>query len=135
LFTTRLKGHHHHIWLKHPDKSVMAGHNLNLGHCIQFHNASILSTRPTYINHIIREAFEFQPNNMNREDGFCQSKSWKLLICSLKGHNKTPSQVSLHQFSTGLSHFIRTLDSAPSEHPSILSLFFHSFRPHSCSYH
>jgi hypothetical protein len=27
---------------------------------------------------------ELHPNNMNREVGFCLSKSWKPLICSLK---------------------------------------------------
>jgi hypothetical protein len=36
---------------------------------------------------IIREAteIELQPNNMNREDGFCLSKAWTpTLICSMK---------------------------------------------------
>jgi hypothetical protein len=69
---------------------------------------------------------------MNRKDGFCQSKSWKLLICSLKGH-KTPSQVSLHQFSTGLGKLLlsghSTLPSQSTHQSpeSFLSWFLPSF--------
>jgi hypothetical protein len=39
-----------------------------------------------YMDLIVREAIEIElySNNMNREVGFCLSKSWKPLICSLK---------------------------------------------------
>jgi hypothetical protein len=43
--------------------------------------------------------FELHPNNMNRVDGFCRGKSWKLLICSLKDRRKPPS----HDSSSGIS--------------------------------
>jgi hypothetical protein len=38
------------------------------------------------MDRIIREAAEIglHPNNMNREDVFCISEPWKLLICFLK---------------------------------------------------
>jgi hypothetical protein len=72
--------------LKHPDKSAVAEHSIDLEHCIQFHNTSILATKTRYTDHIVREATEIElhSNNMNREVGFCLSKSWKPLICSLK---------------------------------------------------
>jgi hypothetical protein len=61
-------------------------HNADLGHRIQLHNTAILATKTQYMDRIIREAFEIDlhPNNKNRKVGFCLSKSWKPLICSLK---------------------------------------------------
>jgi hypothetical protein len=44
---------------------------------------------------------ELHPRNMNREDGFCLSKSWKPLICSFKDRRKTPSQDGRSGFSAG----------------------------------
>jgi hypothetical protein len=56
----------------------------------ELQNTTILSTKPRYWDRIIREAIEIEPhpNNINREDGFCLSKSWKPLIYSLKDHRK-----------------------------------------------
>jgi hypothetical protein len=49
-------------------------------------------TSPRYMDRIIREAVEIglQPNNVNREDGFCLIKSWKRLSCYLKDRRKPP---------------------------------------------
>jgi hypothetical protein len=59
----------------------VADYSISLGHHIQLHN-TILSTKPRYMDHIIREAIEneLHSNNMNREDGFCPSRSWKPLL-------------------------------------------------------
>jgi hypothetical protein len=43
---TRLKEHQRHIRLEHLDKSAVAEHSINLGHRIQLHNTSILTTKP-----------------------------------------------------------------------------------------
>jgi hypothetical protein len=82
----RLKEHQRHICLEHPDKSAMTDYSVDLGHLIQFHSTSILATKTQNMDHIVREATEIElhPNNMSREMGFCVSKSWKPLICSLK---------------------------------------------------
>jgi hypothetical protein len=44
------------------------------------------------MDHVITEVIkiELHPNNMNREDGFCLSRSWKLLIHSLSNCRKSP---------------------------------------------
>jgi hypothetical protein len=83
---TRLKEHKRHIHLEYPDKSAVAQRSIHQEHRIQFNSTSILSTKTRYMDRIIREALEIElhPHNMNREDGFCLSKSWKPLICTLK---------------------------------------------------
>jgi hypothetical protein len=54
----RLKKHHQHICVEHPNKLSMVEYSINLGHCILVHKTTILSTKPRYMNHIIREAIE-----------------------------------------------------------------------------
>jgi hypothetical protein len=99
---TKLNEHQRHIRLEHPDKSAVAEHSINLGHHIQLQNTTILSTKPRYKDRIIREAIEIElhPNNMIREDGFCLSKSWKPLICSLKDRRKPHQDDGGSGFST-----------------------------------
>jgi hypothetical protein len=77
LIHTRLKEHYQHIQLKHPEKLAIVEHNNNLGQHIQLHHTTI-STKPRYMDHIIRVAIEIElhPNNMNKEDVFCLSKSY-----------------------------------------------------------
>jgi hypothetical protein len=82
----RLKEHQRHIRLEHLDKSAIAEHSIDHGHCIQFHNSSILATKTRYMDCIVREAIKIKlhPYNIRREGCFCLSKSWKPLIGSLK---------------------------------------------------
>jgi hypothetical protein len=91
---TRVKERQPHINLEHPDKSAVAEHSINLGHCIQLQNITILSTKSRDMDWMIREATEIEllPNNMNRKDDLCLSWSWKPLIHSLKGRRKPPIQ-------------------------------------------
>jgi hypothetical protein len=87
----RLKEHQRHIRLEHLAKSAVAEHRIDQGHRIKFHSASILATKTRYMDRNVGEAIkiELHPYNINREGGFCLSKSWKPLIGSLKlsGHN------------------------------------------------
>jgi hypothetical protein len=64
----------------------MEEYTINLGHHIQLHNTSVLSTEPRYMYCIIWMTIEIElhPNNVNKEYGFGVSKSWKPLICPLK---------------------------------------------------
>jgi hypothetical protein len=83
---TRLKEHQRHICLEYPDTSAVAEHSVDFVHRIPFHNTSILATKAQFMDSIVREAIkiDIHRNNMNREMGFCLSKSWEPLICSLK---------------------------------------------------
>jgi hypothetical protein len=53
-------------------RKVVAEHSIDLEHRIQFHNTSILATKTRHMNHIVREATELYPNNMNKCWFFCQ---------------------------------------------------------------
>jgi hypothetical protein len=94
LIDTRLKEHQWHIHSEHLDKSAMMEQSINLGHSIQLHQSTLL-TKPRYKYHIIKEATEIEfCFNMNTEDGFCLSKSWKPLVCSLRDWMKPPTHNS-----------------------------------------
>jgi hypothetical protein len=90
-----------HIRLAHPDKSDLAENSISRGHRIQFQDTKILSTKSRYMDRLFREVIEVElyPNNMNREDGFCQSRSWKPLIHSFKVHRNPHPRSKLSQMS------------------------------------
>jgi hypothetical protein len=94
---TRLKGHQWHICPEHLDKSAVAEHSINLGNSTQLHH-----TKPGHKDRIIKEATETELHlNMNMEDAFCLSKSWKPLICSLRDCMKPPTHDRRSGFFTG----------------------------------
>lgn len=72
---------------------------------------------------------ELHPNNMNREDGFCLSKSWKPLIHSLWDRRKTPEHDGMQWSPQG---YVDTL-SSPSLLTSSLALVCQSAWPWSTS--
>jgi hypothetical protein len=79
---TRIEVYHWHIQLHYPDKSSLLGHSIILNHHIQFNDTSILAKKPRCMERIIKEVIkiELPPDNMNSEEGFSLSKSWKPLI-------------------------------------------------------
>jgi hypothetical protein len=89
----RLKEHQRYIRLEQPEKSAVADHRIYYGYRIQFYNSFIVTTKTRYIHRISREAIEIElyPYNINREGGFCLSKSWKPIIGSLKSFGRLPT--------------------------------------------
>jgi hypothetical protein len=72
---TRIKEHHRHIRLAHPDKSAVAEHSNSRRHRIELQNTKILSTQSRYMDRLFKKAIEIElhPSNMNREDGLVLS--------------------------------------------------------------
>jgi len=70
----------------------MAKHSINMGHYIQFQDTRNLSIRSEHMECIIRKEreIELHPDNMNREEGFSLSISWKPLLQIMKEQKKAP---------------------------------------------
>jgi hypothetical protein len=71
---TRIKGH---IWHYHPEKSAVAEHSINMGHCIQLHDTSSKVTDT-----------EHHSDNIIRKEIPPSSRSLITLIQTLKGWKK-----------------------------------------------
>jgi hypothetical protein len=77
---TRVK-ERRHVRPADPKKSAVAEHSINLDH----QNTSILAKKSRCMDRIIRKAIEIELHpNINREDGFSLSRSWKPLIRDLR---------------------------------------------------
>jgi hypothetical protein len=80
------------IWLEHP--GTLPSQDIAF-------SFTIPPSSP--LDHIVKEAIEIvsHPNSMNREAGFCLSKSWKPLICCL---NKSSLREAKPSCYTRLCH-------------------------------
>jgi hypothetical protein len=83
---TRIKEHHWHIWLGHPDTLALAEIGFSHNHVIKFQDTRIFAI-VYYMEQLIREAVELElnPNNMNRDDGLTFSRSWRPLLLLREG--------------------------------------------------
>jgi hypothetical protein len=74
---TRCKEHRGDICLDQPDKSAVAEHSINAGHCISFSNTIILDRTSSYMDHLVKEAIGIRLNkNFNRDGGLMLSCAW-----------------------------------------------------------
>lgn len=83
---TRIKEHHWHIWLGHPDTLVLAELGFSHNHVIELQDTRIFTIVPSCMEQLIREAVELELNlnNMNRNDGLTFSRPWKPLLLLLR---------------------------------------------------
>jgi hypothetical protein len=64
---TRVKEHHNHIPLEHPDRLAIAEHSISLSHCIHVQDTSNLPKKSRHMDRMIREPTEIKlhTNMMN----------------------------------------------------------------------
>jgi MarR-like DNA-binding transcriptional regulator SgrR of sgrS sRNA len=95
LIETRIKEHHGHICLYHPEKSAVAEHSIKLDHQRQVQYVIFLAKKSRQMDQIMREVTEIElhPNNMDREDSFSLSWAWKPLIHDLKEWRQSHAKV------------------------------------------
>jgi hypothetical protein len=62
---TRCKEHRRHIRLEQPDKSAVAKHSFNTGHCIDFSSTIVLDRTSSYVDRLVKEAIVICLNNIN----------------------------------------------------------------------
>jgi len=75
---SKIKEHHRHIRLAHPEKSAVAERSFKQDRLKNFQDIRILSVVPEYVNRRITEATELELNlnNMKKKDGLtCRGSS------------------------------------------------------------
>jgi hypothetical protein len=95
----KCKEHMRHVHLKQHDKPVVAKHNFNTGHCIDFSSTSVLDKTTGYMERIVKEATEIRLNtrNFNRDGGFILSRAWYPVINMLSNQKAGQALDSTHQ--------------------------------------
>jgi hypothetical protein len=53
------------IRLDQPDKSAMAEHSINTGHCIDFNKTIVLDRTSCYMDRLVKETIGIRLNNQN----------------------------------------------------------------------
>jgi hypothetical protein len=96
----RVKEHHWHFCLYHPEKSAVAEHSINLDDCMRLHDSSVLAKNPL-MDRNIRKAIEIElhSNSMNRENDLSLRKLHKPLIYTLKEKKSVFSKDKAHTYA------------------------------------
>jgi hypothetical protein len=91
---TRAREHHCHIWFGNQEKLAVAEHSIKL--CTRFLLSNTKKSR--HMNRIIREVIEIKlcPKNVNIDDEFSLSKSWKRLVYTQKEQKKVLCKNKVH---------------------------------------
>jgi hypothetical protein len=81
----------------------VAEHSINLGHQIQLQNTTVLVKEKRQMDQILRQVTEIEvkPDNMDREDGFSLSQTWKPLIHDLREQRQYQAKVQPHPVGPG----------------------------------
>nr|XP_022907442.1 uncharacterized protein LOC111418960 [Onthophagus taurus] len=91
----RIKEHERDVRLRKIQQSAVAEHCHKGGHSIEFEKTKVLARNGHYFQRLTRAAIEIHRhgNNMNRQDGWELSRTWKMLVNPTKfsppGFNKT----------------------------------------------
>jgi hypothetical protein len=93
----RHKEHRRYICLDQLDKSAVAEHSVNTGHCIDFSNTIILDRILSYMDRLLKEPTGIRLNNknFNRDGGLMLSRPWYPVINMLSSQEASLMQQAL----------------------------------------
>ncbi|XP_071053515.1 uncharacterized protein [Onthophagus taurus] len=93
----RIKEHERDVRLKKTQQSAVAEHCHAKGHRIDFEQTKVLARDNRYYQRLTREAIEIHrhKNNVNREDGWELSRTWKMVVNTKTSSRLTPDASQL----------------------------------------